>query len=84
MSNLANFYINIGQFQEVQEAVESAQQALEIQRRTLGSTHRDTLRSMAALSRSYYSLGQDEKMLNITREELSLSEKMLGKDHPDH
>ncbi|KAJ7752696.1 hypothetical protein B0H16DRAFT_1546291, partial [Mycena metata] len=56
---------------------------LEKRRKLLGVDHPDTLRAMASLAGTYYTLGDLNKALGLEVEVLQKRRQFLGDKHPD-
>ncbi|KAI5816684.1 hypothetical protein BZA77DRAFT_246297 [Pyronema omphalodes] len=74
-------YQSAGHLKEAQELQEKV---LEVQRRTLGEEHLDTLRSMNNLANTYRELGGRLKEVQELQEKvLEVRRRTLGAEHPD-
>ena len=65
------------------EAERLFQESLEIRKRVLGRTHRDTLASMCELADAYQEAGRTDEAIQLHEEALRLRHDTLGPQHPD-
>jgi eukaryotic-like serine/threonine-protein kinase len=79
-STIGNTYGDLGLYVEAQKQL---QQALQLDRRTLGPANPKTLETMLSLEKNEESLGQYAEAELVGRQLLQTSQRVLGPEHPD-
>jgi len=78
LSNLAEAYDNLGQFDKVEPLLK---EALAISRKILGPEHPDTAHSLYCLGKMYEDMGDYGKVEPLLKESLAIYQKALGRDN---
>ncbi|MCP4657637.1 MAG: serine/threonine protein kinase, partial [bacterium] len=80
MSTLGRVYWRLGLFDLAEELIE---EALALQRKTLGQEHPEVAESLHDLANVLYSKGDHDGAEALHREALAIRRRLLGEQHPD-
>jgi non-specific serine/threonine protein kinase/serine/threonine-protein kinase len=80
LTTMGTVYLGLGLYDQAEPLL---REALETQRRELGSEHPDTLRSAVEMGRLLHATLRDRESEAVLAETLEIQKRVLGPEHPD-